>query len=365
MRILHGPVNVGNQPWGVSRAERKLNHRSDVVVNYSTWLKLPADRELSEYANKSPGSILRRLAFSLSSPFRYDVMHYYFGRSFLCWDDYSMRTSLWFKDLQLAKLLRRTTVMTLQGCDVRLSAESAANNQWTPCSIDRCNAAETCRSKIDRERRWLIENILPHIDRIFFLNPELGHFTKRGEFLPYASVEPNEFEVQLPSTRLGPIRILHAPSDESIKGSQLIYEAIDTLKARYDIEFVTIKGMPHEDAIRRYHTADLVIDQVLAGWYGAFAVECMAMGKPVACYIREKDRQHLPDAMYEDLPIIKLDPSNIASGIETAIRDRRALDAIGRRSREFVEKWHDPTKIAEGLLKVYEDTTKPFHIRGT
>lgn len=28
MRILHGPVNVGNQPWSVSRAERALGHSS-------------------------------------------------------------------------------------------------------------------------------------------------------------------------------------------------------------------------------------------------------------------------------------------------------------------------------------------------
>ena len=30
-----------------------------------------------------------------------------------------------------------------------------------------------------------------------------------------------------------------------------------------------------------YAQADLVVDQVLIGWYGALAVETMAMGKPV------------------------------------------------------------------------------------
>ena len=255
--------------------------------------------------------------------------------------------------------------MTLQGCDVRLSAESAARNTWTPCSIGRCNAAATCRSEIDRERRWMIDNILPKIDRVFYLNPELGHFTGRGEFLPYGSVDLDDFEVQLPTSNPGPVRILHAPSDESIKGSQLIYEAIDELKTRHEIEFVTIKGLSHDEAIRQYHTADLVIDQVLAGWYGAFAVECMAMGKPVACYIRHEDSCHLPKKLYEDLPIIRLDPSNIAKGLEAVIGDRRGLKDLGRRSRAYVEKWHDPDRIARGLLAVYENPSATFHIPGT
>ena len=52
MRVLHGPVNVGNQPWVLSRYERLLGAQSDVVVNYSTWLGYQVDRCLSEYAKK-------------------------------------------------------------------------------------------------------------------------------------------------------------------------------------------------------------------------------------------------------------------------------------------------------------------------
>ena len=55
MRVLHGPVNVGNQPWVLSRYERLLGAQSDVVVNYSTWLGYQVDRCLSEYAEISAG----------------------------------------------------------------------------------------------------------------------------------------------------------------------------------------------------------------------------------------------------------------------------------------------------------------------
>ena len=90
LRVLHGPVNVGNQPWHLSRAERALQNESDLVVNYGTWLQYPADRTLAQYGAKKWGDILRRAAFALYAPLRYDVIHYYFGRTFMLWDDRGM-----------------------------------------------------------------------------------------------------------------------------------------------------------------------------------------------------------------------------------------------------------------------------------
>ena len=41
-------------------------------------------------------------------------------------------------------------------------------------------------------------------------------------------------------------------------------------------------------ALKIYEEADIVIDQVLIGWYGGFGVEVMKMGKPLAVYIRRR-----------------------------------------------------------------------------
>ena len=189
MRVLHGPVNVGNQPWVLSRYERELGLRSDLVVNYNTWLQDQVDRCLTGISPKAPKDLLKRLIFGLSAPFRYDVLHYYFGLSFLCWNDLGLRTPLWFKDLRLARLLGRKIFMTLQGCDVRLSDESSRRNRYTPCHEGQCSAAATCRSVLDSQRRFLIKEIVPQLDRVFVLNPELAHFVPGATFMPYASVD--------------------------------------------------------------------------------------------------------------------------------------------------------------------------------
>jgi glycosyltransferase involved in cell wall biosynthesis len=361
LRVLHGPVNVGNQPWVLSRHERALGVRSDLAVNYSTWFGYPADRCVSALGKRTPLHIAKRFLFGVTSPWRYDVLHYYFGRSFLCWDDYGAPNRLWFADLKLARRLGRKVFMTLQGCDIRLSDESAARNEFTACEIGRCESAPDCRASLDARRRALVRDILPLVHRVFFLNPELGHYVPGASFLPYASVDVEAFEPVWPSANGVPV-LLHAPSNESIKGSALIIEAVERLKKRIPLEFVLVKGVPYEQALKLYQRADLVIDQLLMGWYGGLAVEAMAMGKPVACYLRDQDLAFLPAGMRRDLPIVQITPGTVEADLERALRRRHEWPAWGRRSRDYVLRWHHPRRLAAAMIRTYRDPESRFNL---
>ena len=361
MRVLHGPVNVGNQPHVLSRYERELGADSSLVVNYETWLRYDADRTLGAYGDRSLRTRLRRLAFGLSAPFRYDVLHYYFGRSFLSWDDYGEPGLLWHRDLRLARRLGRRVFMTLQGCDVRISRRSAEQYPVTPCHLGECAAAPLCRSTLDDRRETLVERVLPLVDRTFVLNPELARYAPGAEYLPYASVDVETFVAVPPATN-GPIRIVHAPSDDGIKGSGRVIAAVEQLQKRFPIELTVVRGVPHDRALELYRAADLVVDQVLAGWYGGFAVEAMALGKPVACYVRDEDLGVLPARMAAQLPLLRVHPDTLERDLEAALADRAAWGELGRRSREFVLRWHDPRRIAAAMLRAYEDPTRPLEL---
>jgi glycosyltransferase involved in cell wall biosynthesis len=361
VRVLHGPVNIGNQPWVLSRHERQLGVDSDLVVNYSTWLGYPADRCISQLGKRSWKNMASRFLFGMSSPFRYDVLHYYFGRSFMCWDDFGAANALWFADLKLAKRLGRKVFMTMQGCDVRLSKESSVRNRQTPCHMGRCEAAADCRASLDARRRYLIDNIVPKADRVFVLNPELAFYVPGSEFMPYCSVDVEAFEPTWPRTD-GPAVILHAPSDQSIKGSSLIIAAVERLKKKYPIEFILVKGIPYQDALKLYRRADLVIDQLYSGWYGGFAVEAMAMGKPVGCYIRDEDLSVLPAAMRAELPLVRLDPDTVEANLEAALKQRQSWPLWGQRSRQFVMRWHHPQRIASAMVAAYRDPASSFSL---
>jgi hypothetical protein len=368
MRILHGPVNVGNQPWCLSRAERGLGHTSDVVVNYGTWLGYPADKTLSEYAKNTRANRFRRSAFALTAPLKYDVIHYYFGRSFLLWDDFGRvlgrspaEDARALREVHLARRLGRKLIMTLQGCDARQAAVSNASNAITMCKPDGCPAYATCTSSLDATRRAMIETLLPMMDRVFYLNPELGHVVPSGTFMPYANFDVEGQEVFPPSPGRRP-RIVHAPSNGGIKGTPLVLAALERLKDRFDFELMLIENLPHAEAMKLYRSADMAIDQVLAGWYGGFAVELMAMGKPVAAYIREEDRRFVPAAMWEEMPILRLDPRTLDEDLARILADPVRLVTLGEQSRRYALRWHNPVRTARVLTGIYQQPDAPFDL---
>lgn len=366
MRVLHGPVNVGNQPWVLSRAERGIGLASDLVLNYPTWLNYPADRILSGYSDKGLLARARRLAFGLSAPFRYDVLHYYFGRSMLTWDDYAPDYQeghwLYFRDLKMAHGMGRTVVFTLQGCDVRLAARSNAANRTTMCRPNGCSVFELCCTRLDAQRQNFITKYLPLADRVFFLNPELGRFLRSGDFMPYANVALDHVQITLPERRTRP-RILHAPSNDSIKGSRQIEAALDALSRNFQFEYIPIRNIPHREAMKLYRSADLVIDQILAGWYGGFAVELMAMGKPVACFIRDEDLSVLPTKMKDEMPLLRLHEDTLIDDLAAILGNQAHWREIGRRGRAYVEHWHNPETIAKALAGIYRDPAMPFKLQ--
>ena len=359
MKILHAPVNVGNQPWVLSRYERKLGLHSDLVVNYSTWLNYPADRILGDYGKRNPAAIGTRLCAGLTAPFRYDVLHYYFGRSLLTWDDWAMPMKVPFADLKLARRLGKKIFMTLQGCDVRIAARSNAANEYTPCAEGVCRFYENCVANVDATRLEMIDAILPLCDKVFFLNPELGHFVPDGEFLPYCSVDIHEFDFA-PSDLSRKPRIVHAPSDGNVKGTPRILAALETLRSEFEFELILVENTPYEEAIELYKSADIAIDQLMAGWYGGVAVELMAMGKPVLCYLREQDFAYLPPAMRADLPLVNMSEDSLVDDLRRVLQQREQWPLWAERSRKFVETWHNPVIIAERMQRLYADPALPL-----
>ena len=65
-------------------------------------------------------------------------------------------------------------------------------------------------------------------------------------------------------------------------GTEFVIEACSQLPVELDL----VEGVPHEQARKRYAKADIIIDQLLVGWHGVFALEAMALGKPVITYLK-------------------------------------------------------------------------------
>ena len=144
-----------------------------------------------------------------------------------------------------------------------------------------------------------------------------------------------------------------------------ILEAVNRLQKKYsNIEFVLVENMAHKAAMKLYESADLIIDQVLIGWYGGFAVEVMKMGKPVGVFIREEDLQFIPNSMANDLrdSIININTSNIFEVLEQYVLQPKDLEEKSRKAYASVDKWHDPKYIHSLVLDQYLETDKQTNI---
>lgn len=346
LRVLHFPTDVGGHPSALSRGERAAGAHSDVAVLQRSWLGYPVDIDLGAKPGSKVSDLMTRVRFLLKASRRYDVFHFNFGQSFLP----GMRDLAW-----LRRMGKRVFV-TFQGCDVR--QQSACTRLAWSCCGDQSGEG-LCTPDGDAAKRRLIARARQHAHRVFALNPDLLHSIEGGEFLPYAIDWPREQPTFAPIERRR-LRIVHAPTNRAIKGTDHVLAAVDALATEFDVELQLIENVPHEEAMQRYRDADLVVDQLRVGWYGAFAVELMAMGKPVVAHIRQADLAHVPAQLAADLPIVDATPASIESVLRTLLAAPDRLVEIGRRSRRFVERWHDPQRIAARLLEVYANPSEPL-----
>ncbi len=151
--------------------------------------------------------------------------------------------------------------------------------------------------------------------------------------------------------------MLHAPTDRDAKGTRYVLEAVDRLRGEgLDVELLLIEGMTYADARNAYERADILVDQVLLGWYGGLAVELMALAKPVVAHLRVDDLRVLPAEMCAELPIVDATPDSLADVLRSLLVERRAeLPSLGQRGRAYVKRWHEPLRIAQGMRERYEE----------
>jgi glycosyltransferase involved in cell wall biosynthesis len=305
LRVVHCPVNTAGVPWTNVQALRRKGVDAKLVVFERYRLHPEADWSLDRRGGFLRRQLVQWRALARLLP-ETDVFHFYFGLTLV-------PKSVQFPILHA---LRKKSVYHFLGSDIRgkAPAELAYGRRAGAQIVGSYDAA-----------RWVPE----------------------AEVVP-PGIDLREYVPQPPSDRARPV-VVHAPSNRARKGTEDVIAAC----AELPVELELIEGVRHDEARELYRRADIVVDQLKAGWYGLFAIEAMALGKPVVSFLHDEARRRTGDAFGRPVPIVQATRETLVAALRPLVESPAERRRIGAESRTYVEQVHDIDPLADRLLDIY------------
>lgn len=367
--------------WYLSRALRDLGWRADLV----NWDNNPKSQiyyhgEDFKIDYKSPVDLGKLFCFYLSSLRRYDVFHFANKGGLQFGEPMRAAVKLFLGEegfeILFLKALGKKIVYSNNGCLDGVS--QTAFSRWGPdsaCSICRWQHEPTVCSD-ERNLAWgkfrnevadyqctLGGNRIDYNDdsrvhevpEFYCLDKEIWH--------PDVKI-PDDY--RLPILPPDGVRLYHAVGNRAertssdgvnIKSSHIYIPLYERLRKQgYKLELIKPTGIPNKEVRYLQAQADIFLEMLTFGWFGANAREAMMLGKPVICFLRpewlESARQEIPDYI-DELPIISATPQTVEDVLRDLIESKEKRLEIGRRSREFAVKWHSAEAGASRFDSIY------------
>jgi glycosyltransferase involved in cell wall biosynthesis len=306
LRVVHCPVNFAGIGWTNVRALRRKGVDARLVV----FNAHPAHPEADENLRLPQRPAWRRQALQFGALGRLlprtDVFHFYFGLTLVP------------KRFQfpLLRAARKKSVFHFVGSDIRgKSPDELAYGRLADVQIVGSYDAA----------RWIpdAEVVPPGID--------------------LSAIEP------VPPREDKPARVAHAALSRNRKGTDAIVAACEELGLALDV----IEHVRHDEVGARIAAADIVVDQLNSGWYGLFAIEAMAYGKPVLGYLHDEAAARTAEAYGVEVPIVRTTKETLARDLRPLVDSAEERRARGAEGRAYVERVHDADAMADRLIAIY------------
>lgn len=182
----------------------------------------------------------------------------------------------------------------------------------------------------------------------------LAHFSV--DTAQWTPPRPDIYSVPTVFSATRPLRILHAPNHRAIKGTPFLVKVVEQLQGEgLPIEFRLLEKVPNDRLRTILSEVDIVVEQLVIGWHGIFALEAMALAKPVFSYIApELERLYILNGLLEsnELPIIRVDHQTLETELRAAVAGRIPLAEVGRKSRAYVLRHHSLEIIGAEFARI-------------
>ena len=142
---------------------------------------------------------------------------------------------------------------------------------------------------------------------------------------------------------LTPLRIIHAPNHRIFKGTEFVVEVVAQLQQEgHNIELLVVEGVQNNKLLELVANSDVVIDQLIMPGYANFAIEAIALGKPVICNLEPGAFTTLMNrySFMADCPMLSASPETLGAVLRNVILDRDFRIEIGIKGTAFATKYH-------------------------
>jgi hypothetical protein len=159
---------------------------------------------------------------------------------------------------------------------------------------------------------------------------------------------------------------LRTRNQKNVKGTGAVIDAVERLRQegiRIRLDFV--HDVPSMDNRFVQSQADIIVDQLNYGRYGALAREAMMLGKPVVGRLNRFDGPGIPATQcILESPIVDADEDTVSDVLRELALNPERRAAIGLASREHAMHWWSADRLAARFEQVYDhvrETGRPPH----
>jgi glycosyltransferase involved in cell wall biosynthesis len=334
-----------------AKAERLLGVKADTLVYQTYYITSDFKYDLSRW-NRGPAvwrALILPLLVLLWAVLKYQRFHFFCSAGLLPSERFEFRED----ELRFLRSLGKEIYFYTYGADVRTRKATLALGEPNCCTM--CPEPGrfcVCDDEVGATRQAVLR---ANATRIFALG-DMVHYTPGSRndlfFWPIDLYKDDgrRYEPQYPNAdATGPVRIVHAPNHQGFKGTSFLVEAVERLQKRgAAVELQLVERVPNAQALELYRSADIVFDQCLIGFHGYFALEAMAMGKPVVVFLRDPNNDLLAP---EECPLVNVRPETVETVVESLIRDRPRLHELGVQGRRYIERHYTLEAFAARLRK--------------
>jgi len=358
-RILFAAVDVGFRIEHYSKFIAKEFNEELEAESFSKYI-VPTTHFETSYTYSCPIDKTHPLKlyaycswFFIRALFRYDVFHFISGETILT-------RKLRRFELMTYRLFGKKVIMHFVGSDIRSEIYLEEKNDHLE---DYLNGQYQIKSPISEPFQLkLLADTRKYAHHILVSTPDLLEIAPEGIFVPVFLDLEKHPSVPKKTTSL-PIKILHSPSGFNTKGSNYIHEILHELELNYGdrIELTTpgkklTKGKSYAltryDLLETMQKSDIVIDQMLIGWYGLKAVEALNFGCEVFCFITPSLMKYMDSSNpIHPASIIDL-KQNLMNVIDHLIQFPDASDRSAEKIK-FIQEQHNLASKKELHRKIW------------